>query len=116
MVGVAAVVAVEPTSFFAGCAGALAFPGSFEDVTAHVVGTETRYTLESASATLGGGTIDGSGTIESGCKQIGTQRMKVPGATWSLEGARRTAKARAAMLSGQWDYLASRREHLPRAA
>jgi hypothetical protein len=58
----------------------------------------------------------GSGTIESGCKQIGTQRMKVPGATWSLEGARRTAKARAAMLSGQWDHLASRREHLPRAA
>jgi hypothetical protein len=58
----------------------------------------------------------GSGTIESGCKQIGTQRMKVPGATWSLEGARRTAKARAAMLSGQWDYLTSRREHLPRAA
>jgi len=58
----------------------------------------------------------GSGTIESGCKQIGTQRMKVPGATWSLEGARRTAKARAAMLSGQWDHLASRREHLPQAA
>ena len=58
----------------------------------------------------------GSGTIESGCKQIGTQRMKVPGATWSLEGARRTAKARAAMLSGQWDLLASRREHLPQAA
>ena len=58
----------------------------------------------------------GSGTIESGCKQIGTQRMKVPGATWSLEGARRTAKARAALLSGQWDYLTARREHLPRAA
>lgn len=58
----------------------------------------------------------GSGTIESGCKQIGTQRMKVPGATWSLEGARHTAKARAALLSGQWDHLTSRRENLPRAA
>lgn len=54
----------------------------------------------------------GSGTIESGAKQIGTQRLKVPGATWSLQGARRTAKARAAFLSGQWDALSARRQHL----
>jgi hypothetical protein len=58
----------------------------------------------------------GSGTVESGCKQMGIQRMKIPGAIWSTEGSRRTAKARAAFLSGQWDTLASRREHLPRAA
>ena len=58
----------------------------------------------------------GSGTIESGCKQLGIQRMKVPGATWNLDGARLTAKARAALLSNQWDMLTERRQHLPRAA
>jgi hypothetical protein len=58
----------------------------------------------------------GSGTIESGCKQLGIQRMKVPGATWNVEGARLTAKARAALLSNQWDTLADRREYLPRVA
>jgi hypothetical protein len=58
----------------------------------------------------------GSGTIESGCKQLGIQRMKVPGATWNLEGARLTAKARAAFLSNQWDLLTARREYLPRVA
>jgi hypothetical protein len=58
----------------------------------------------------------GSGTVESACKQLGIQRMKVPGATWSLEGGRRTAKARAAWLSGQWDDVAARRTHLRKAA
>lgn len=58
----------------------------------------------------------GSGTVESACKQLGIQRMKVPGATWNLEGARLTAKARAALLSNQWDALAGRREYLPRVA
>jgi hypothetical protein len=58
----------------------------------------------------------GSGTIESACKQLGIQRMKVPGATWNLEGARLTAKARAALLSNQWEMLAARREYLPRVA
>ena len=58
----------------------------------------------------------GSGTVESGCKQLGIQRMKVSGATWSLEGARRTAKARGAWLSEQWDEVAARREHLRKAA
>ena len=47
----------------------------------------------------------GSGTIESACKQLGVQRMKVPGATWNLEGARLTAKSRAALLSDQWEML-----------
>jgi len=58
----------------------------------------------------------GSGTIESGIKQIGTQRMKVTGARWTLDGARKVAKARAAFLSGQWNELAMRRTHLSRAA
>jgi hypothetical protein len=54
----------------------------------------------------------GSGTIESGCKQIATQRLKVAGAIWDHHNAIKTAKARAALLSGQWDTLTSRREHL----
>jgi hypothetical protein len=58
----------------------------------------------------------GSGTIESGIKQIGTQRMKVAGASWNLESARKVSKARAAYLSDQWDELAERRTHLARAA
>ncbi len=58
----------------------------------------------------------GSGTIESGIKQIGTHRMKVPGAIWNAEPARKVAKARAAYLSGQWNELAARRTHLARAA
>ena len=54
----------------------------------------------------------GSGTIESGCKQIVTQRLKVAGAIWDLDNAIKTAKARAALLSGQWDTISSRRELL----
>jgi hypothetical protein len=58
----------------------------------------------------------GSGTVESAAKQIGTQRMKVPGAIWNLDGARKVAKARAAFLSNQWADLAARRTHRRRAA
>jgi len=58
----------------------------------------------------------GSGTVESACKQLGIQRMKVPGAMWDLQGARLTAKARAALLSNQWDILTQRRDYLPRVA
>ena len=54
----------------------------------------------------------GSGTIESGCKQIVSQRLKIAGAIWELDNAIKTAKARAALLSGQWDTITSRREHL----
>ncbi len=54
----------------------------------------------------------GSGTIESGCKQIATQRLKVAGAIWNLDNGIKTAKARAALLSGQWPTLTTRREHL----
>jgi hypothetical protein len=54
----------------------------------------------------------GSGTIESGCKQIVRQRLKVAGAIWDLENGITTAKARAALLSGQWQAISARREHL----
>jgi hypothetical protein len=57
----------------------------------------------------------GSGTVESGCKQIVTRRLKVSGAQWNLQGARLTAKARAAWLSGDWEELCSRRDQLPLA-
>lgn len=54
----------------------------------------------------------GSGTIESGCKRIATQRLKVAGAIWNEENAVWTAKARGALLSGQWDTITARRQHL----
>lgn len=58
----------------------------------------------------------GSGTIESGCKQIITQRLKCSGAQWTVAGAAQTAKARAAWLSGEWPVLCARRDALPLAA
>ena len=51
----------------------------------------------------------GSGTIESAAKQIGTMRMKVSGAIWNEDSARKVAKARAAYLSDEWDELAAYR-------
>jgi hypothetical protein len=62
------------------------------------------------------GYLIGSGTIESGCKQIVTQRLKLPGAQWQVPGAVQTAKARAVWLSGDWDALCARRAALPLAA
>jgi hypothetical protein len=52
----------------------------------------------------------GSGTMESGCKQIGLERLKISGARWGQdrESARRVAKALAAYLSGQWDEMRAR--------
>jgi hypothetical protein len=58
----------------------------------------------------------GSGVIESGCKQIVTQRLKLPGAQWHLDGAILTAKARSAWMSGEWQKLVSARSLLPLAA
>jgi len=57
----------------------------------------------------------GSGTVESGCKQIVTQRLKRPGAQWNVQGAVLTAKARAAWLSGDWEALCTQRAALPLA-
>ena len=61
------------------------------------------------------GYLIGSGTIESGCKQIVTQRLKRSGAQWTLDGAIWTAKARAAWLSGEWAPLCAKRALLPLA-
>jgi hypothetical protein len=61
------------------------------------------------------GYLIGSGTIESGCKQIVTQRLKRSGAQWTVEGAIQTAKARAAWLSGEWHTLCRLRATLPLA-
>lgn len=61
------------------------------------------------------GYLIGSGVIESGCKQIVTRRLKLPGAQWNLDGAILTAKARCAWLSGCWQELVSQRSLLPLA-
>lgn len=61
------------------------------------------------------GYMIGSGTVESGCKQIVTQRLKLPGAQWEVVGAVQTAKARAAWLSDQWQTLCDLRSSLPLA-
>jgi hypothetical protein len=58
----------------------------------------------------------GSGTVESGGKQISGLRLKRAGARWTEQGAVATAKARAAWLSGQWDVLATNRATLPLAS
>lgn len=47
----------------------------------------------------------GSGTVESGCKQVVSMRLKRSGASWSPAGASATAKARTAWISGAWDSL-----------
>ncbi len=57
----------------------------------------------------------GSGSVESACKQIVTERLKLSGAQWQVEGAVQTAKARAAWLSGNWHSLCDRRSGLPLA-
>ena len=46
----------------------------------------------------------GSGVMESACKQIGLQRLKLAGARWSKDGARKLAKARAAFLSDKVNF------------
>jgi hypothetical protein len=61
------------------------------------------------------GYLIGSGVIESACKQIVSQRLKLPGAQWNLDGAILTAKARAAWLSGKWQSLVHARSLLPLA-
>lgn len=63
------------------------------------------------------GYMIGSGTIESACKQIVTQRLKLPGAQWNVDGAVETAKARTVWLSDQWLSLCALRSGgLPLAA
>jgi Uncharacterised protein family (UPF0236) len=45
----------------------------------------------------------GSGSIESGCKQVIGARLKQAGMRWSRAGARAVAKARAWWKSGRWE-------------
>ena len=59
------------------------------------------------------GYLIGSGTVESGCKQIATMRLKRSGAQWLEEGARWVAKARAVWLSGTWQDVISDYDALP---
>ena len=61
------------------------------------------------------GFMIGSGSVESACKQIVTQRLKLPGAQWIVPGAVQTAKARAAWLSGHWQFLCDQRSASPLA-
>lgn len=63
------------------------------------------------------GYMIGSGTIESACKQIVSHRLRCSGAQWKVEGARLTAKARAAWLShnDDWETLCSMRANFPLA-
>lgn len=61
------------------------------------------------------GYLIGSGTVESSCKQIVTQRLKCSGAQWLIPGAVNTAKARAAWLSGDWTPVCTRWSALPLA-
>lgn len=59
------------------------------------------------------GYMIGSGTIESACKQIVTNRLALPGAQWEVVGAVFTAKARASWLSGDWLSLCHARSSIP---
>jgi hypothetical protein len=61
------------------------------------------------------GYLIGSGTVESSCKQIVTQRLKCSGAQWLVPGAVDTAKARAAWLSEEWMPVCMRWSALPLA-
>jgi hypothetical protein len=47
----------------------------------------------------------GSGTMESGCKQLGLGRLKIAGAQWLSNGAQLLAKARTAYLSADWNEI-----------
>ena len=56
----------------------------------------------------------GSGTMESGCKQIVTARLKQAGMIWSLAGARAVAAVRTWLKSGRWHEAIALRPPLHR--
>jgi len=58
----------------------------------------------------------GSGTMESGCKQLGVGRLKITGAQWHSNGAQCIAKVRATYLSNNWDDLIAFQPALPQIA
>jgi len=47
----------------------------------------------------------GSGVVESACKQIVSERMKLSGMRWHKEGGQRTMTLRCFLLSGIWDTI-----------
>lgn len=47
----------------------------------------------------------GSGVVESACKQIVSERMKLSGMRWLKEGGQRTMTLRCLLLSGIWDTV-----------
>jgi hypothetical protein len=47
----------------------------------------------------------GSGVVESACKQIVSERMKLSGMRWHRDGAQRTMTLRCVLLSGIWDTV-----------
>ncbi|WP_182871478.1 hypothetical protein [Stieleria mannarensis] len=47
----------------------------------------------------------GSGVVESACKQIVSERMKLSGMRWNKEGGQRTMTLRCILLSGIWDTV-----------
>lgn len=51
----------------------------------------------------------GSGTMESGCKQVVTARLKQAGMIWSLAGARAVAAVRTWLKSDRWHEAIARR-------
>lgn len=77
--------------------------------------TNNRHRMDYATYREQGYQI-GSGSMESGCKQISLGRLKIAGARWGREGVRRVAKARAAYLSGDWDKINISSHALPQVA
>jgi hypothetical protein len=47
----------------------------------------------------------GSGVVESACKQIVSERMKLSGMRWHKQGGQRTMTLRCLLLSGIWDMV-----------
>lgn len=47
----------------------------------------------------------GSGVVESACKQVVSERMKLSGMRWRPDGGRRTIRLRCLLLSGVWDRV-----------
>jgi hypothetical protein len=47
----------------------------------------------------------GSGIVESACKQIVSERMKLSGMRWHRDGAQCTMTLRCILLSGIWDTV-----------
>jgi hypothetical protein len=50
----------------------------------------------------------GSGVVESACKQVVSERMKLSGMRWHKAGGQRTMTLRCLLLSGIWDTVHAR--------